>query len=271
MKELIVIEQLPVIKEKLKALSEEIDEKVEKAKSLVCTEESVKEIKKARAALNKEFEELEEQRKYVKNTVLKPYMDFEDTYKKFISDRYKAADSDLKLKIQSVETELKQKKEQEIKWYFGELIDFHKIDFVKFEQVGINVTLSASIKSLKERVKSFVDGIADDLELIKTQEFQSEILYEYKKTLNVSNAISTVASRHKTIEAEKERQRVLEKAKEAEEKTVEKVEEFSAPLIHEELSEEPIGKIVFQVTATISKLRELKRFLENGGYDYEQQ
>ena len=271
MNELIVVEQLPVIREQLESISQEIDKKVKKAGNLACTEETVKEIKKARTALKKEFEEFEEQRKNVKNAVMKPYLDFENAYKEYISDKYETADSVLKNKISSVESELKQKKEQEIKWYFEDLLSFHKIDFIKFEQSGINVTLSASMKSLKERVKSFVDGIADDLELIKTQEFQSEILYEYKKTLNASNAISTVVSRHKAIEVEKERQRVIEKSKEAEEKAVEKVEEFSTPMIHEKVSEEPIGKIVFQVTATISKLRELKKFLKNGGYDYEQQ
>ena len=41
-KELIVIKQLPIIEEKLKELSKEIDKKVEKAKSLVVSEETVK-------------------------------------------------------------------------------------------------------------------------------------------------------------------------------------------------------------------------------------
>lgn len=38
--DLIVIEQLPIIKEQLKKVSEEIDIKVENAKKLVCTEEN---------------------------------------------------------------------------------------------------------------------------------------------------------------------------------------------------------------------------------------
>ena len=50
--ELMVVTQLPIIEEKLKSLSEEIDKKVESAKSLVCTEENVKTIKQVRADLN---------------------------------------------------------------------------------------------------------------------------------------------------------------------------------------------------------------------------
>ena len=64
--ELIVVKQLPLIEEHLKELSAEINEKVESAKSLICTEETVKEVKQVRADLNKDFKELETQRKLVK-------------------------------------------------------------------------------------------------------------------------------------------------------------------------------------------------------------
>ena len=57
MKDLIIVKQLPQIEEHLKELSAEIDKKVESAKSLVCTEESVKTIKQVRADLNKELKE----------------------------------------------------------------------------------------------------------------------------------------------------------------------------------------------------------------------
>ncbi len=269
MNELIVVEQLPVIREQLESISQEIDKKVKKAGSLACTEETVKEIKKARAALKKEFEEFEEQRKNVKNVVMKPYLDFENAYKEYISDKYETADSVLKNKISSVESELKQKKEQEIKWYFEELLSFHKIDFIKFEQSGINVTLSASMKSLKEQAKKYIERITKDVELIKTQEYQSEIMYEYKRTLNVSKAISAVTSRNKALGEERTRQEELSKEKETQRKSVEAVNAFAAPEI--DGTDDPIGKITFQVTATISKLRELKEFLKNGGYEYEQQ
>lgn len=68
MQELITIKQLPQIEEHLKELSIEIDKKVKNAKSLVCTEENVKAIKQIRADLNKEFKEVEQQRKTVKDT-----------------------------------------------------------------------------------------------------------------------------------------------------------------------------------------------------------
>ena len=62
MQDLIIIKQLPQIEEHLKELSIEVEQKVENAKSLICTEENVKTIKEVRADLNKEFKEVEKQR-----------------------------------------------------------------------------------------------------------------------------------------------------------------------------------------------------------------
>ena len=51
MQDLIVVKQLPQIEEHLKELSLEVEQKVENAKSLVCTEENVTTIKQIRASL----------------------------------------------------------------------------------------------------------------------------------------------------------------------------------------------------------------------------
>lgn len=277
MKDLIIVRQLPQIEEHLKDLSTEIDEKVENAKSLVCTEESVKTIKQVRANLNKEFKELEVQRKTVKEQILAPYMQFEEVYKTYISEKYKSADIDLKQKIDSTENELKRQKEQEIRDYFEEYKTANNIDFVTFEQARISVTLSASKKSLKEQTKAFIDKIVDDLKLIETQECKEEILVEYKQNLNVSRAIQEVANRHKLLEEEKKRQE--EKLKELEE--VSKLANANIPnelpstaqeILTKptaEKKQEEILTLNFKVRATRSKLKELKKFLEDGGYDYE--
>ena len=71
--ELIVVEQLPIIKERLKKVSAEIDKEVTQAKSIVCTEENIKAVKEIRAKLNNTFKALEEQRKNVKNSIMQPY------------------------------------------------------------------------------------------------------------------------------------------------------------------------------------------------------
>lgn len=281
-KDLIIIKQLPQIEEHLKELSIEIDKKVENAKCLVCTEESVKTIKQVRADLNKEFKGLEEQRKTVKEQILAPYMQFEEVYKTYVSKKYKSADADLKQKIDSTENELKRQKEQEIKDYFEEYKIANNIDFVNYEQAKINVTLTASKKSLKEQVKIFIDKIRDDLQLIETQECKEEILIEYKQNLNVSKSIQDVANRHKLLEEEKRKQNEL-KNKELEEaqkqadvsireqeiETKKALDNFVLEAPKVEQKQEPILILKFKVRGTRAKLKELKKFLEDGGYDYE--
>lgn len=286
MQDLIVVKQLPQIEEHLKELSLEVDKKVEKTKGLVCTEENVKTIKQIRADLNKEFKEVEVQRKIVKEQILAPYMQFEEIYKTYISDKYKSADSDLKAKIDLTENELKRIKEQEIKDYFEEYKNANKVDFIEYGQAKINVTLSASMKSLKEQAKAFIDKIVDDFKLIETQEHKAEILVEYKQSLNVSNAITTVTNRFKAIEEEKKRQeqlkqRQLEEAQRIAEQNIKMQEEetkraldnfvvpevLQAPVIEEK--QEEILTLKFAVRGTRKKLKELKQFLESGGYDYE--
>lgn len=274
MSDLIIVRQLPQIEEHLKELSLKVDEKVNNAKSLVCTEENVKAIKQVRVDLNKEFKDVEQQRKMVKEQVLAPYMQFEDIYKQYISDKYKSADNDLKQKIDSVESELKAKKEQEIKEYFEEYKVAKNINFIEFRQANINVTLTASMKNLKEQAKGFVDKIVDDLNLIETQEHKAEILVEYKQTLNVSQAITTVTNRFKAIEEEKKKQE--EFIKEASKAVIveakdnpyasQNQETLQAPV---EEKQENILTVNFKVKGTRAKLRTLKEFLEREGYDYE--
>jgi hypothetical protein len=269
--EIIVVKQLPEIEEHLQAIKAEVTAKVNDALSLVCTEETVKSVKTVRADLNKDLKEFEERRKAVKKAIMTPYEAFEAVYKDCISDTYKKADIELKAKIDSVENELKEQKTAEVKGYFDEYLQSKAIDFITFESANINVTLSASMKSLKEQAKTFIDRICDDLSLIDTQEHKDEILYEYKQSLNVSAAITTVVNRHKQLEAMKaieEEQKAKKQAAEA----AAKVEAVAPPTVEPiapPVEEEPVLTLRFTVRAKRSKLRELKEYLERNGFDYE--
>ncbi len=271
-KELIVVKQLPVIEEQLRSLSDEIDKKVSRALSLVVSDETVKEVKKVRAELNADFKDLEQKRKSVKEQVMNPYLQFEEIYKKYVTEKFKYADEELKKKISMVETEQLNAKSKEIKDYFEEYKVSKNIDFITFENANINITLSASNKSLKEQAKEFIDKVSDDLALIDSQEHKEEILIEYKKSLNVSLAITTVVNRYKELEELKKKQEVVEQQKQVEETTVAKVEEIlSAPVQIETTNQDEILEIAFKVRGSREKLKELVHFLKERGYEYEQQ
>ena len=273
-KDLIVVKQLPVIEEQLKGLSVLIDEKVETALALEVSDETVKDVKKVRAELNADFEMLETKRKEVKDKVMTPYNQFEEIYKTYVSEKFKKADIDLKTKIDNVENEQKRIKTEEVKDYFNELCESENIDFVSYEQANINVTLSASMKSLKEQAKAFIDKICDDLKLIDTQEHKAEILAEYKVTLNVSNAITTVTDRIKREEEEKAKLEQVTDQELNDEIMLEKIESISAPKeipLEEpkEVKTEEVFEMTFKVRGTLEQLKTVKEFLDNGGYDYE--
>ena len=273
---IIQVKQLPIIVEQLHEVKAEVTAKVEQALSLVCTEDTVKDVKKVRSELNKELKDYEERRKAVKKAIMTPYEQFETVYKDCISDTYKKADTELKGKIDSVENELKEQKKAEVKGYFDEYLTATGIDFVTFESAHINVTLSASMKSLKEQAKAFIDKIVDDLNLINTQEHKDEILYEYKQSLNVSNAITTVTNRYKAIEEAKAREEERKAREQAEaeatakvESVVEAVAQPTVEPIAPPVEEEKTYTLKFTVRGTMPQLKALKEFLNNGGYDYE--
>ena len=271
--EIIVVKQLPIIQEQLQQIKADVTARVEAALSLVCTEETVKAVKEERANLNKEFKVWEEKRKDVKKAVMTPYEQFEAVYKDNISDIFKNADTKLKSKIDSVESDLKEQKAAEVKAYFDEYLASKNITMpLSFECANINVTLSASLKSLKEQVKTFIDRVCDDLTLIETQEYKDEIYHEYNSVyfLNVSGAITAVVNRHKAIEEAKAREEERKAKAEAEQKAAEKVVEIlTPPTVEPVIKKEPILTLNFKVKGTRTQLKALKEFLNNGGFDYE--
>jgi hypothetical protein len=270
--ELIVVKQLPIIEERLKSLSDEIDVKVANAMELVVSDETIKEVKKVRAELNKDFTELETQRKMVKERVLAPYEAFEEIYKKYVSEKFKDADKNLKIKIDSVETAQKEAKEKEVKEYYSEYAISENVEWLNnshyYQLANINITLSASMKSLKESAKGFIDKVIDDIKLIETQEHKEEIFVEYQKELNVSKAITEVTERYKKLEKMEEKkiqEAEINRLQEINEKKIKEV----APVTIEEVKEEKVFELNFKVFGTKEKLLELKSFLDNGGYKYE--
>ncbi|MFQ7784757.1 MAG: DUF1351 domain-containing protein [Ruminococcus sp.] len=286
--DLIQVAQIPIIIENLKLVKSEIEKKVNTACEMICTDENYREIKKLHSSLNKEFAEFETRRKAVKSEIITPYKAFETVYKDCVSLPYKKADSALKGKVDAIEQGLKQEKYEKSKSYFDEYSKSLGIDFVAYEQVSLNITMSVSLKKLKETIKSNLDKIMDDLKLIATQEHKDEILYEYKQSLNVSGAITAVTNRYKAIEAEKARAEAekaeREKTEQVMKDTIAEYEPFVANVPEEvappveEISEQPqqdekVLSLSFKVYGTKSQLKDfaltVKQLISERGLRYE--
>ena len=280
----IILKQLPIIEDRMRELSAKVVERVTHSLSLVCTEDTYKDVKKERAELNKEFEALETQRKAVKSAILAPYSQFEDTYKECVAEPYKTADRQLKEKISEVENDLKQEKEWEVKAYFPEYRAFLGLDFPEFAEVGIKINMTDSVKKLKGEAKELLDRIAEDVAAVRGMEHADEILVEYKRDRVLSTAIARVAARHEAIEREKaaaEARAAKEAERRAAAAAVEQVRQeeaekaaappsVNAPAAVEVPKPEKRYKTGFYVYGTREELKKLKDFLTEGGYEYEQ-
>lgn len=262
---LIVVEQLPKIKQQLQVISDEVDKKIKYAMSLECTEESVKEVKNVRAELNKIKTVLEEKRKKVKSAVLQPYEEFEGIYNDLVKSKLQMADDTLKNEIDEIEDKQKKEKETELREFVEEHCRANNIH-VDFDIIGLNITLSASMKSLKEQAKTFIEKVAADLKLIEMEEYSDEILLEYNKCFDYVLAKTTVLGRHKELEEIKAQQEQRLNVDKQEEQIIEKVEEaveITAPVEIEDAE-----TYQFEVKATKEQIKKLIEFMKELGVEY---
>lgn len=274
MNELIAVRQLPIIEEHLKTLSVEIDRQVSDALSLAVTEATVKDVKNVRANLNKQYKELEAQRKAVKKAILEPYEAFDEIYKTYVSVRFEEADTELKRKIGAVEAQLRQEKIDDLQSYFRELADSEHLEWLEYERGGFNVTLTKSRTALHKEVDDFVGRVAESVRTIVALPDSDEVAAEYKRTLNLGKAVETVQARHKAIEQERKEREHLEGIRKAEAEVARRAREaaeqtpvVSAPKKVEEKTEEKLT-LTFSVTDTRDRLKVLKAFLDSNNYAY---
>ena len=266
MNELITLEQLPVIKYKLEQLSKEIKEKVDRVNKLVVNEDTVKETKQLRAELNKEFAELENQRKMVKNAIMQKYDEFEDIYKECVSNLYKNADSELKVKIDEVENQLKEDKKNELIEFFEQYKETYHLEFINFDDIGLNITLSASLKGLKDQIKDFCEKIDKDIKLIQIDENKDKMMLEYLRNgYDYQKAKLTLIEEQKQLEELKQKMEQKQEIEEQEQKVVEQVEMVVPP--KEIIQEEELLESTFTVRATKNKLKLLIEFMNNNGIE----
>ena len=264
-KELAVIEQLPVITEKFEEISKDVKERTDRAKALVVTEDNFKDIKKVRADLNKEFNAYEEIRKAIKRKIMEKYDEFDEHYQTLIANAFKTADVELKDKINTEEYKIIFQKENELKIYSHEYLDYLnlKID-LSLEQLGVKVNMSDSNKKLREQVKSKLDSMANDIKLIELEDYSSDILVEYNHNgFDFAKAKLTVLNRineKQRLEQEKIERQQKEQQEQA---IVDKVDEIIIPTTVETV-DKPVDNILstrFEVHGTKEQLVNLKKYM----------
>ena len=199
--------QIAIIKHSLQEIGSRVTERLMSLnlENQVVTEETVSALKKMRAELNGEAKNFEEERKNIKKVILTPYEQFEEVYKSEIIEKYTKADEMLKSKISDFEMKIKVEKRNNLQAYFNELITHEGIEWLTFDRWNVEIGLSTTEKKYKETLLEFVGKIVEDLDLIKTEEHEAEILVEYKNTLNASQSITKIRQRKEQERIERER------------------------------------------------------------------
>ncbi len=270
MNEVIKVVQLPVIEQRLRSMKEDIELDVSAALALDCTEETVKAVKAMRARLNKDHNDLDQQRKDVKKAVFAPWDSFEQVFDECVSKPYRHADALLKGKIDDVESTIKRRCEDGLREYFDELCVANHVEWLTFEQTGVKVDMASAKqktpRKLREQLMDFVHSVRGAMDAISVSENAEEITVEYKHSLSLSEAMRTVEERRKRIEAEREDRARLAETTAREAEAVRKVEALAPPV----QSEQPkIYSSTFTVHTTMDKLKKIKDFLNMEGIKYE--
>lgn len=292
---LITLKQAPIIVyEQIKAVGQQIEAKIAELNldNQLVTDETLKSAKNTRTMLRKELAVFEEQRKFIKEQVNTPYEAFEKAYKEHIKVHYDKADNTLKYKIDEVQNRLLNDKQGRIKDYFTELCQSQCIDFLIFERLPLNITLSDSDKKFKEQVANFVGEVSKSLEFIESltdpDEYKAEILADYKQTLDVMRSINNAKYRKQQREAELQRieaqRAAAEQARLAAEARTKEVaplqapEEVPPPAIQEAPAppqevpapkpEEEIIHVTLELIGTRTQLRALRQFLDINNIKY---
>ena len=269
--ELVKLENLPTIYEKLEVIGKWVDDGLAKLDldNLIVDEEHKQELKNSRSEINNISKLLEDKRKAIKKQILDPYEKFEEKYNEEIKNKLNNASDKLGNAINEIEDNQKQEKEQELRQFFENYNeDYHLESIISFEDVGLNITLSASMKSLKDQIVAFFEKVANDFMAIQNGEHKEDVLFEYKNNgFDYARAVNKVNEMQKEIEILQHKLEEKRKLNEIEEKVVQNVETLvSAPV---EIVEEETIECNFKVYATKSQLKELKLFLQEKGIKYE--
>ena len=285
--DLVKVEQLPVITERLHEVADAVQTRVDEALALQPTADTLTSVRSYRADLRKELDTMEDLRKQVKAAVMAPYEAFEAVYKACVSDPYRTADNSLKCKIDAVTAEIKQTCEKACREYFTECCRVNEVRILTFERLGVSISMTDAQsktqppKKLAALIRSKVEGIAADLDAISHLEWAGEVMDEYTACLNLAQAQTTVRQRHERADAMKRDAEERARRAQEEEERVRRVQQavletsdapIAAPVVTEGTPtvEDVYDTFTFTVhNVTATQLKAIAAFMDKEGIEYD--
>jgi hypothetical protein len=234
------------------------------------TEENKKLLKATRADLNKEIKNYEEQRKKIKEILLKDYNVFEEEYKKKIKALYEETDKILKEAIDKIQREQDQELKDYALEYLNERLAVNDPGVIEFDKIKINY---ANKKQIRLSIDNYIDDILKSLNIIKTYGENEGRLYAIWLRTNF-NLVEAITQLNNDIAVEKQLEREIKEreAREALAREMYKVEEITTTEEAEEdfvIEVEEVSNYSLTIKATPSQLEKLLEFLLTNDYDYD--
>lgn len=243
-------------------LKNTLNRKLEVYNNKVYTEDKITEAKDDRAKLNKLSKALIDERKRVKNELLKPYTNFEIHIKDLIGIVDNVSEK-VDSQIKAFEEKDKQAKLQEIIKYFDEknidykeLIDFDNI----FQEQWLNKTYT--LKKVQADIDHIIARTKMDIESLENS-FEDKVILQQAKQFYFTN-ISQSAVLSLTMQKINEIKEFNNKISEVEQKNIEN----EPKMVTNSQNDEKVGR-VFKVICTQEQLIKLNNFLQENNYNVE--
>jgi len=268
-------------------LKTELTEKVSVYAKIVYTDETIKDAKKDRAALNKLAKAIADKRKIEKDNILERFRKFESECKELETLVTKAS-GNIDAQVKEYEQGVKERKKAEIvKIWESFNVEEVELDLF-FNDKWLNAT--TSLETVKKEIESLINGYKANLEALKTLPFAFEAQEYYKKTLNLAQAIQRSKEMEEIQRKKEEKERLerekwlndlknKEQAPVADKSEIEGQEVINLTPAQEEIKEEAVAPeaaapeeittwVSFSALLSIKTAKMLKEFLDNNNIEF---
>lgn len=268
--------------EELKA---ELQERLEYYNGLVVTEDTIKQGKEERAALNKFKGAIDTYRKDVKKRYMAPYNDFEHKVKDLtglIDEPINAIDKQLAV----FEEQRKAAKQSDIETAYDKLVPEDLRDIIPLDRIQDKKWLNAttSLKKIEEDIAERIKRTEADLLALDTvpEEYKAGVHAKYIDTLDITLAMNHMNAQIKAEEAFKARQEEEKRRLEQQAQAEKNLAEIAQQEANKRLAaqEEKAQEIEFPDPAekkyplrlafnlTVKEANALKQFLTDNNIEY---
>ena len=279
---------IPQAIENIQLLKQELADRLDYYKSLIVTEDGIKDAKADRANLNKLKAAIDEQRKEAKRQVMALYSPLEKECKELLAM--------IDEPIAAIDGQLKAFDEKKKAEKFAALVEFFEQisppPFVKLEHVlnpkwaNVTVKLDTLKQEISANVQCMVDDMAEIRRLYGESSMYTPIMQRFETTRDKGAALAYAAELERKERAEQERREreAAEKAKrEAEQREREQAQvqqaetpeptpppivEAAAPQSMPEPTPEPVGSVTFTITGTKSQIIVVRDFMKQNGITF---